>query len=137
MNHIVHRTHHLQHLDKHLCFYHSFRQGRAKSTPTILAESVQVGTRGRGPTSSRGGRRRSAGPPTGHTALLRDVCEYSVVDGLARYIVRILSYQRLTPQICTRSRETLCTRPTLAGTPSIFVKGCSSVSLVGAPDRRS
>ena len=47
-----------------------------------------------------------------------DVCEYSVVDGLARYIVRILSYQRLTPQICTRSRETLCTRPTLAGTPS-------------------
>ena len=46
-----------------------------------------------------------------------DVCEYSVVDGLARYIVRILSYRRLTPQICTRSRETLCTRPTLAGTP--------------------
>ena len=48
-----------------------------------------------------------------------DVCEYSVVDGLARYIVRILSYQRLTPQICTRSRETLCTRPTLAGTPNL------------------
>ena len=49
-----------------------------------------------------------------------DVCEYSVVDGLARYIVRILSYRRLTPQICTRSREILCTRPTLAGTPIYY-----------------
>ena len=57
-----------------------------------------------------------------------DVCEYSVVDGLARYIVRILSYRRLTPQICTRSRETLCTRPTLAGTPTEFV---SVLILVG------
>ena len=51
-------------------FLSLFCQGRAKSTPAILAESVQVATRGRTPRSSRGGRRRSAGPPTGHTALL-------------------------------------------------------------------
>ena len=59
-----------------------------------------------------------------------DVCEYSVVDGLARYIVRILSYRRLTPQICTRSRETLCTRPTLAGTPTDTSTYAESTSLL-------
>ena len=61
-----------------------------------------------------------------------DVCEYSVVDGLARYIVRILSYRRLTPQICTRSRETLCTRPTLAGTPN--ARQPNTASTLGIPN---